>query len=345
MDYAIVVATRNRLEALKASVPLFLGQSRPPARIVLVDRSDDHAAVRDFIESVAARTDIPVVIQYGEAANLPHQRNQGLAEVTEPVTLLPDDDSLWFPETAAKIMGVYDRDTEGRIGGVSGVISTVSPLAAGTAPKNARRFVRRPRIELFRNRVEERFAPQPFNLYARARIAELAPDAEGYLDGSRIVETMSGWRMSYRTGLVRRLGYDATLGSRVGYGQHEDKDMSLRVQQAGHLIVAAPEAQVFHNVAPGKRAGSFAYGFCWLFNYAYICRKVFGDADPGRGSVQRYLNYKALLYRLRRGSAHDRAIASGGTAAMAAFDHIWQAPDSRLSEIYGDIIDAALSQS
>jgi glycosyltransferase involved in cell wall biosynthesis len=344
LDYAIVVATRNRIEALRASVPLFLGQSRPPARIVVVDRSDDHAAVAEYLSDLVRGGAIPVEVIHGDRANLPHQRNLGLARVAEPVVLLPDDDSLWFADTAAKIMAVYDRDPGGLIGGVAGIGIAVSPLAGDRAPENARRFMRRPGIERWRNRIEERFVPQPFNLYARLRIAALRPEAAAAgLDDLRLVETISGWRMSYRTEIARSLGYDATLGSRVGYAQHEDKDMSLRVQQAGHLLAAAPGARVFHNVHPGKRAGGFAYGFCWLFNYAYICRKVFGDAPPGRVPVRRYIGYKAFLYRLRRGNEYDRDVARGGAAALAEFDRLWQAPDDRLADTYGEICGRVLS--
>lgn len=336
-DYAIVVATRNRLEALRASIPLFLGQSRPPARIVVVDKSDDHAAVAAFLGAQAAATSVPFEVIHSDRANLPYQRNLGLARVQEPITMMPDDDSLWFPETAAEIMKVYEADTGKRIGGVGGMISAVSPLSQGDAPENARRIAGRPGIESLRNRLEARFAPQPFNLYAQRRIAEL-----GRPEGVLVVETVGGWRMSFRTEAVRSLEFDATLGSRVGYAQHEDKDVSLRLQKAGWLMAAAPGADVFHNVAPGKRAGGFAYGFCWIFNYAYICRKVFGDTAPGRGPVRRYLAYKTALYHLRPTSAHHRDIARGARAAMAAFDRLWSAPDDRLQEVFGEICDSAL---
>lgn len=353
LDYAIVIATRNRLEALRASIPLFLAQTRPPVRIHLVDRSDDHQAVVDFINEVAAGTSIPLTIEWGEAANLPAQRNQGIAGITEPVTCLPDDDSLWFPDTAERLMAVYDADPGARIGGVSGRISTVSPLARTAAPANARRLVRTPWIEATRNRIEERFAPQPFNIYARLRQQEILPKADALLGplidpeagGAKPVETMSGWRMSYRTAVVQSLRFDPTLGSRAGYGQHEDKDMSLRAQKAGYLLVAAPGAQVFHNVAPGRRAGGFAYGFLWLFNYTYICRKVFGSAPPGRGAVKRYMGYKALLYRLRRSSTYNRDVAKGAAVAMAVFDELWSALDPDLTATYAEISGRVLNQT
>lgn len=353
LDYAIVVATRNRLDALKVSLPLFLEQSRPPARIKVVDRSDDHAAVVNFIHTLAQGASVPVSVEYGKQANLPAQRNQGIEGLREAVTMLPDDDSLWFSETAAELMAVYEADSPARIGGVSGWISTRSPLAPNATPKNARRFMRRPRIEALRNRLEERFAPQPFNLFARRSIADLSQQSEVLepgvmLYGGKVTETMSGWRMSYRTAVVQSLRYDETLGSRVGYAQHEDKDMSLRAQQAGHLIVSAPNAMVFHNVHPGKRTDGFSYGFFWLLNYIYICKKAAGLASeeyhPGYFAVKRYMRYKAFLYRLRFSNTYDREVARGAKVALSAFEAIWATPISELRTVYGAIADRGLMQ-
>ncbi len=343
LTYAIVVATRNRLEALQASVPLFLGQTRPPARLVVVDRSDDHAAVAAWLAEMALTSPIPVEVIHADLANLPHQRNLGIARVTEAVTMLPDDDSLWFPDTAERIMAVYERDATGLIGGVTGIQTMISPLEKSKAPPSDQPLMSRPAIARWRNRIEAHFVPQPFNLYAHDRIAALLPAAGAQgLGDLRFVETIGGWRMSFRTGVLRDSGFDATLGSRVGYAQHEDKDMALQVQRAGHLLAAAPGARVMHNMHPGKRAGGFAYGFFWIFNYLYICRKLFGDAPPGRRPVWRYLRYKVFLYGLRRGNTHDRDIARGGAAALAEFDRMWQAPDNRLAETYGEIADRVL---
>ncbi|MEN0070064.1 MAG: hypothetical protein AAGC63_03545 [Propionicimonas sp.] len=62
LTHAIVVATRNRLDMLTTSLPLFVNQSRPADRIVIVDRSDDHEAVRAFCERLAETAPMPMVI-------------------------------------------------------------------------------------------------------------------------------------------------------------------------------------------------------------------------------------------------------------------------------------------
>ena len=37
MEYSVVVVTRNRRDALQLSLPLLVGQSRPPLEIIVVE--------------------------------------------------------------------------------------------------------------------------------------------------------------------------------------------------------------------------------------------------------------------------------------------------------------------
>jgi len=52
--YDVVIATRNRAEALALSIPRLIAQSWPPSRLIIVDSSDNSAAVR---AAVLAATD------------------------------------------------------------------------------------------------------------------------------------------------------------------------------------------------------------------------------------------------------------------------------------------------
>ncbi len=338
LDHAVVVATRNRLDVLQASLPLFAAQSRPAARIVVVDRSDDHDAVRALCAEVAATVAIPLEVHYGEAANLPGQRNQGLRHVREAVTLFPDDDSLWFPDTAEHLMCVYDADRNGRYGAVSAVDVYAAPGdVAVEVPQRRLRFTDRSAVMAVRNRVEAALVPQPFEVYGRRRTAQLAARRGPEDPDHALVGTIGGYRMSVRTELAQRLLFDEVLGSRVGYGTHEDKDMALRVLQSGSLIAVAEGARVFHNVHPGKRAGGFAYGFFHVFNYQYICRKLYPPGRSAMADVRRYLGYKVGLYALRRSDPYDREVYQGAKAALTTFDEVADAPPHELAERYEKI--------
>lgn len=319
LDYAVVVATRNRQDILGTALRTFASQSRPPARIVVVDRSDDHAAVARIVSDVAANTTIPVSVHYGEAANLPLQRNQGLRHVTEAITMFPDDDVLWFPDTAASVMDVYDADERGLYGAVTAVDAYVSPVALGDGtPTRRSRLTDHPTIMRTRNAVEAALIPQPFEVFGRSRSAALEPAARSAGLTHPLVGTFGGYRMTLRTHVARALAFDPVLGSRVGYGVHEDKDMALRVLASGCLIAVAESARAFHNTHPGKRAAGFSYGFFHILNYAYVSHKVFPPEDRALAALDRYLRYKLTLYGLRRRDQYDRDVAAGARAAYGA---------------------------
>ena len=59
MEYSVVVATRNRLDALALSLPLLLGQTRPPLRDHRGGFERRAGPVRRLVEGIAAGTDDP----------------------------------------------------------------------------------------------------------------------------------------------------------------------------------------------------------------------------------------------------------------------------------------------
>jgi glycosyltransferase involved in cell wall biosynthesis len=335
LDYAVVVATRNRQDILRTSLETFAGQTRPPARIIVIDRSDDHDAIRDIVASMAAESPVPFEVHYGDAANLPLQRNQGIALVSEAITMFPDDDVLWYPDTAAAVMKVYEADTNARYGAVSAIDSYQPPVPLGDgAPERRTRLTDRPSVMAVRNLFEAAVVPQPFEVYGRSRTRQLEPSARADGLAEKLVGTIGGYRMTFRTEIARRLGFDPVLGSRVGYGVHEDKDMALRVLSSGSLIAVAESARAFHNVHPGKRTSGFSYGFFHIFNYAYVCHKIFPRDSHARRTVNRYLRYKLALYRLRRGDQYARDVYDGAAAALDDVAELFAASPGDLPEVY-----------
>lgn len=343
LDYEIVIATRNRADALAVSIPLFIAQSRPAKRIIVVDSSTDHAAIVRLCRALAARTAIPIEVVESDRASLVRQRNIGLDMVREAVVAFPDDDSLWFADTAAHLMTVYDRDAGGLIGGVTAVEVARSPLEDDSSIHQRKvKWMHIPNVVRMRNVIERQVFPQPFNMYGQQKIAELSIKAQAAGLKMTYVPTMGGFRMSFRTSVLQRHRFDETLGSRVGYSQHEDKDVCLRILKGGNLLAAADEARVFHNAHPGVRANGFQYGFCQILNYMYICRKVFDERDAAFAMVRRYCAYKGFLYRLRRTTPYHRDVYHGAIAALAQYDRIRKTAPVELAHVYGDICDRML---
>ena len=210
MDYSVVVATRNRLDALKLSLPLLLAQTRPPLVIIVVDSTDAPEPIRGIVVEVARTTAIPVsYLHSAPGASL--QRNLGLARARGAVTLFPDDDSMFFPDAMERVMRIYERDAAGLIGGVC---ASEMPAAAGIAGAVKASYTRAPREAAIgisaprRKRLKARFVSDPFRGLADRKYAALAAPDWLAEEDAILVSHMTGFRMSFRTELIRRAPFD-----------------------------------------------------------------------------------------------------------------------------------------
>ena len=333
LDYDIVIATRNRAAALALSVPLMVRQSRPPRTLIVVDSSDDTAPSREAVEAAAGASGVPcefIVSEPGTAI----QRNLGLKRVEAPVVMFPDDDSIWFDGVGEAVMRVYERDTDGLIGAVCGAASPEPPpglLETATTAYRMNLLDRvRERVASQRAKVEQRLFPDPFGIHGRARWSVLpAPD---WLDEENCVrvEWMTGFRMSFRTEVIRSLGFDEALGR---YALFEDTDASFSVMER-RLVVGARGAKIYHYRAPGARGDGLAMGALQVLNRAYVVCKHAAPGSAARRRIKRYGRYKLVQYFTggRSGYGHDRVI--GARRALAHLDLITDASADRLREVY-----------
>ena len=336
LEYSTVIVTRNRPEALALSLPLILGQSRAPSQTLVIDSSDNPDPSRTVIDRIRAETGIP--IQYMTAPKgMTIQRNIGLSHVRHPVVFFPDDDSLLHPGTMQAIMEVYERDTEGLVGGVCSAEAKVPPDGVlktdsydiSTADR-IRKLIIRPRI-----RIEQALVPDPFHEAGWTFYQTLTkPD---WMDGetTKLVEYMTGFRMSFRTELIRANQFDETLGA---YALFEDTDACFRILKS-HVLVGALKAQIYHHKVPSARDRGFAMGAMQLLNRAYILAKNGRTETKIRRQVKVFHLYKLAQYMLGSGSQFGRDRVAGARAAMAQCDRLLSAPPEQATELYVSIRD------
>jgi len=62
LPYTIAIATRNRLDALRLSIPRMVSQSRKPSQIVVADSSDNHEAIHSAITEITKSARVPTTI-------------------------------------------------------------------------------------------------------------------------------------------------------------------------------------------------------------------------------------------------------------------------------------------
>jgi glycosyltransferase involved in cell wall biosynthesis len=337
LSYDAVVATRNRQDALRLSLPMLLAQSRPPAQIVVVDSSDDPEPIRAIVEAAAQATTIPVSF-VSSAPGLTRQRNIGLERVSAPVVFFPDDDSLVLPGAMAAVMRIYERDADGVIGGVCPAETDSPPeevlaIARQGYETSMKERLLRP-VKRLRFHVEHTLFPSP--LYALGRRLNAARRPPSWLadENAVLVEHMTGFRMSFRTDVIRRSGFDERL---LRYGLQEDVDASLQVMLSGRLLVGALNGAIYHHKARGGRPAGRRMGFEQVMNRAYLLAKHAGRDHALMGAMRRFTLYKIAQYSLGAGTASGRARVAGAVAAMRAYPALFEVSRDALGAAFADI--------
>lgn len=238
---SIVICTKEREQCLKDCLDSVFRQTRQPDEIIIVDDGD---LVESDIVGLVARHQIACQYLRKDTPGLTASRNMGVQYATGDVVLFLDDDVILDPGYIVGIMKIYERDPEGRVGGVTGVLRV--SYRPGVLP-----FLRL------------------FGLDARMPGAVL-PNGRGVLvregDISRPIEVqwLSGCNMSYRREVFGTFSFDRRLGS---YGWGEDRDFSYRVSKE-YTLVATPEAALVHLENPEGRIDTRRFGFMET-NYLY----------------------------------------------------------------------------
>lgn len=334
MTYDIVIATRDRQSVLPLSIPLMLRQSVPPARVIVVDSSSDHVLTRLEVERCtsewASQGGIVEVIR--SAPGLCRQRNEGLMRVTADVTMYPDDDALWFDGFAAAVMDVYRRDTERRIAAVCGapIAESPVPLLSGSPHKVSLKDVVRGKAQPLFDAMDKKLAPDPFVVYG-ASLFHKAQLPDWFAQNDVVpVEWMTGFRMSFRTEVVRQHGFEPAFRD---YSLFEDVDASFAAAQYG-LVVGARRAKVYHYRVPGKRGDGREMGFTQLLNRAYIILKYVEDEAYYQPILFRFLRSKIARYALAAASRFGRERLTGAVAGYRAAKELTRLPRAERRAAY-----------
>ncbi len=331
MTYDVVVTTRNRSDILNVSLPLFAGQSRPPQRIIVVDASDDIDAIDRVIDSL----DVPVrdkITLIKTKPGLPAQRNVGLAEATSDIVMYPDDDALWFADSAERVMRVYEADLRGCVGGVAMCESRTPPAEVAAEVRSERRPIKERliyRLSPIRAMMERLFTASPFEILGRNRLSEQL-QAGPPPAGTTPVKFMQGFKMTFRRAVIERVQFDETLD---GYALYEDFNVSFDVLRT-HLLVEAPGALTYHHRAPGGRASPLKTGAMLMLNMMYIVGRHSEPGDQARAALPGYLNMRARQYRMRARDEFGRQRLCGIQRSLTWMERFLEAEPSDAANIY-----------
>jgi GT2 family glycosyltransferase len=283
-EWALVLSTYRRRDVLMLCLQAALGQTRPPAEVIVVDASADWDVTRDAVmgEIAPARANVRWQYVQAERRSLPSQRNQGIALSTAPILFMIDDDSLMYPDCAEQILRIYAADADRQIAGVGAAEATVPPGMEPVAerPQSAADIAGRSSLERLRTRLRwnvaalfdrgpESFLPYQGRWDDRPLQGDLA-----HLDCSP-ARALNGFRMTFRRDVIAK---ERFLSWFVGYAPLEDLDASHRASRHG-LLVNAHAGRLCHLTHPSARPNHFAVAAQWVMSNA-VLQAVFGDDRP-----------------------------------------------------------------
>ncbi len=344
MDYDIVIATANRPDIFRVSLPSMLRQTRPPRTLIIADASDDHESLVRTVRELTGGTPVRVEVFHTSKGAAP-QRNAGLAYATAPVIFFPDDDSVWYEDVAENVMRIYERDTDQRIGGVGQAESFESPVPLSQDDERARRGSRLSTLMYLlsagRHGLLNRLVDNPLHACGLELLASHSPpDWLAELDAVP-VERQIGFRMSYRAESVRRHRFDEAL--HLPRSALEDFELSFAVLH-DQLLVEATCAKVYHHRFGGARGQGVESGVQQFLNLCYIVCKHSPPGSKARRAIYPYTRIflaEAMLLRAPT-SAFERDKMKGIHRARRAFAYLLESPPNELTERYKTAFDGCL---
>lgn len=345
MNYDIVIATRNRSNLLRKTIPTILAQERKPNKLIIVDASDDHERTCQTVLDTIDKFPIKLEILQSEA-NLPLQRNIGLNKVESPIVMFPDDDVFWLPGAAEAVMRIYERDTAGVVGAVAVVYVPDPPDGTDYVSESGYKMRYSHRIRQKFNAIYSwlslRVFPDPLWIHGFAQLTTLSELTPKWLSAENAVIGINGG-FSYRVECFSDRGYDADLGAYVGYAKCEDTEACFHVMH-NYILVGARNAKLFHHKHPSNRAEGFKLGFISQLNRTYVVCKHSPKGSKARAAIKRFSIFMLLQYISEIHTKFGRDRVRGTLSAMRAQKELLSVSPNCLRKCYLRICEKIIGQ-
>lgn len=254
---AVVIATRNRPQPLRQCLESLNRQSVLPDQVLIVDSSDG-GDTKTAVETLRSQMAFPVTYIPTAIRSAARQRNFGAEQVSTDLIFFLDDDVVLERDFVAEIVKVFQNDSEGRIGGVTGTIvnQVYSPI------KGFNRLL----LGLCTGHWRGSFA------------GRLVGPAVNFLpeDGREALQQID-WAPSccvcYRTSVFMQYGFENTF---EGYSFAEDVHLSAQIAKS-HKLLNTTRARLYHHDLGGSTHQNWAeLGQSMVIHRHLIMTKVLG---------------------------------------------------------------------
>ena len=210
---SLVICSRDRPQLLAETVESVLRGDEVPAELVIVDQSD---VPHPILASLTSDRSCEIRYLWTRSGGLSRARNTGIAAARHAILAIIDDDMFvtpaWFGSLIRALLNAGERAV------VTGrVLPTRAEVPGGFVPA---------------------FVPSEVPAIYKGRIG---------------TDVLAGGHMAaYRSVFDTVGGFDERLGAGADFPAADDNDLGFRLLEAGHRIIYAPEAVLYHRAWRGK---------------------------------------------------------------------------------------------
>lgn len=262
-----IIPTRNRTRSLERTLASLAEQSLQPARIVIVDASDD-VSTEELCREIVRRDDrwsgavFELLWRPARTRGAAAQRNQAMPDIVGEAVLFMDDDVLFEPECIARLWTAYRSDPG--IGAASVLVTNEAYAAPGLAWRLLLRWLAGRKLESYAGRC---VGPAAIQMPA---------------DDPSLPEIVPIDWMPTGCALFRREALPAPLFDPFfeGYSYMEDTALSLRVGKTWKLVNART-ARLYHDSQPGEHKSDMtALSRMEMINRHHVMTTLLGRDTP-----------------------------------------------------------------
>jgi GT2 family glycosyltransferase len=262
MKISVIICTKNRVQELINCIESVIYQSVSPDEIIIVDASDTNKAHLKIKEKFNQDSRIKYIHSTCQS-HLSADRNTGVRNSSGDIVLFLDDDTMLDKDFIKKMVEVFEKDSEKKIGGVMGnVVNTDTPKT----------FWKKLRANL--HLLITRIFLLPTTGDGKFR----SSGCPSFITGAeeiKNVEFLSGCCMAYRKEVFKDLKFDEDFPELYT----DDEDFSHRVSLK-YRNVYTPYAKLIHKLSPigsasARRASQYIRSRKTVKSRYYLLKKNF----------------------------------------------------------------------